>query len=291
MKPRPMTWESWLYQTILDRVGHCWVLTSPVLLVLPLGILMALAMAGCAGNSASTASAPNSPRPSGPLPTIQSSPTHVPAPPSPCATMNQATATFSARPTTDKITEYTIQLQSGHFTPPDDVAIGLEWLRTISYSPAHVLLQLYAPPDETTKDMLGSLGIRLLDYIPNNAWFASVPRNLHIPDVAVSVIRWLGPILPQDRMSRDLWEGEIGDWALLERDRVALEISFFKDVRLQDGEQLVCKYNGVVINSTDLSNKLQVEMPRGAIPFLATEDIVRWIDTPPPPPTIHSGGE
>ena len=211
---------------------------------------------------------------------------HTPTP----TALSRSAATPAVRPPLENDTAFMIRLQSRQFIPEADVKSGLNWLQTVPDSRAHVLLQLYGPPDSTTSARLEKSGIRLLNYIPSNAWFASVPRTLQIEDPAIPLMRWLGPILPEDKVAEGLLEGSIGTWALREGNRIALEVSFFEDMNLQDGEQVIREYGGTIIRSTPMSNKLTVEVPKEVISLLATEDSVRWIDVIPPPPTTDSEG-
>lgn len=191
------------------------------------------------------------------------------------------------RPTAGGTDAFVIRLQSRQFVPEAEVQSGLNWLHTVPYGRVHVLLQLYEPPDSAARTLLEQSGILLLNYIPSNAWFASIPSTLQLDDPAIILIRWFGPILPEDKLPAELFGGSIGDWALREGNRVALEVAFFEDVDLDDGRQLLLKYDATVIGSTPLSNKVTVEILKDSILSLATEDVVRWIDVVPPPPATN----
>jgi hypothetical protein len=254
-----------------------WEIVRPLVI---LSVVLVVAVTACT----EPATVPHAPTTQTPT----ASPTVVPTPT--LSSVSQASPAPPLRPTMEESGAFMIQLQSRQFIPEAEVESGLDWLQTLPASRVHVLLQLYRPPDSTTREQLEKSGIQLLDYIPSNAWFASVPRTFRIDDPAIPMIRWLGPVLPEDKLLAKLSEGSIGTWALREGDRVALEVSFFEDVSLQDGEQVIQKHRGIVTGSTPLSNKLTVEVSKDAILLLAAEDNVRWIDLVPPPPTRDSEG-
>jgi len=185
---------------------------------------------------------------------------------------------------------FKIKFRSRQFVPEAEIRSGLDWLRTVPYRHVHVILQLYEPPDSAARTLLEQSGILLLNYIPSNTWFASIPNSLQIDAPALTLVRWFGPILPEDKLPAELLSGSIGSWALREGNKVALEVTFFEDVDLEYGRQLLLKYDAVVISMTALSNKMTIEIPKDAILSIATEDIVRWIDVVPPPPTTNSEG-
>ena len=206
------------------------------------------------------------------------------------SSQNLISPTPSLRPTADEANAFVIQLRTRQFVPEAEIQSGLDWLHTVSHKRVHVLLQLYEPPKAADKTLLERSGIHLLDYVPSNAWFASVPSTLQISDPALVLVRWFGPILPEDKMPAGLLDGSIGDWALRGGNKIALEIAFFDDVNLDDGQQILLKYDAVVIGSIPLSNKLTVEISKDVILLLAAEDSIRWIDVVPPPPTTDSEG-
>jgi hypothetical protein len=185
----------------------------------------------------------------------------------------------------DEDDPYLIQLQSRRFVPPADIQSGVDWLETINLPRVHVLLQLYGIPGSEAKTKLGEIGIQLLDYIPSHTWFASIPKEIQVTKTISSIIRWFGPLLPEDKMSKELNEGSIGEWAKRNGNRVVIDVSFFEDVTLEEGELIVVRFNGEVVDKIRRSNELTVEVPLNTIPLLAEEDWVQWLDLIPPPPT------
>ena len=105
--------------------------------------------------------------------------------------------------------EFEIKLKSGHFTPPEEISLesvvsGAEGERI------HVLIQFNSIPNSSTKNALKSAGIRLLNYIPKNTWFASIPLNLSPDNPALSSTRWIGKILSEDKIAPGIQEQILG---------------------------------------------------------------------------------
>jgi hypothetical protein len=162
--------------------------------------------------------------------------------------------------------DFTILLKSRQFapTPGMDKAMATQ----LSASPtgrSHVLVQFDRIPTAEEREALERAGVKLLAYVPHNAWFASVPAAVSLSDKALVSARWLGSILPQDKLPADLWEGQIGPWAVNADGSVNLDVLFFADVPLD-------------------------EAPRQAITALASEDGVQWIvEAPPPKISLNDG--
>lgn len=193
---------------------------------------------------------------------------------------------------------YEILLRSRQFTPE----VGLEpalaqggvGIAGIESGRVHVLLQLYDVPEPEDLTTLRSAGIELLNYIPRNTWFASMPAS----DIATALeslqaanaVRWAGTIRPEDKVPSGVWAGQIGGWAVAEDVRVRLAASFFDDVPLDVARQVVSRHGGVVEGEVTISNKLLILLQSTEIPALAAEDTVRWLDQVPPPPVTDNDG-
>ncbi|HDN82895.1 MAG TPA: hypothetical protein ENG50_00875 [Candidatus Altiarchaeales archaeon] len=97
-------------------------------------------------------------------------------------------------------------------------------------------------------------------------------------------MRWIGEILPEDKISRYIRNGTIGDWAINPDGTVNLIVEFFKDVSLDDAELIIEHYDGVTKSRVRSINALVVTIPQDAIYELANEDSVQWIEEVPPQP-------
>jgi len=193
---------------------------------------------------------------------------------------------------------YEIQLHSRQFTPEVGVESTLTWggvdAADIELERIHVLLQLYHVPQAEERTALQSAGIELLNYIPHNAWFASVPANnpgatLTSPQL-MGIVRWAGTIRPEDKVPPDVWTGQIGGWAVANDGRLRLAASFFDDVPIDVARQVISRHGGVVEGEVSMSNKLLILLRPAEIRALAAEDSVRWLDQVPPPPVTHNDG-
>ena len=182
--------------------------------------------------------------------------------------------------------KYKIHLKSRQFVPEPGISDTLKSnLTTTSPKQMHVLLQFYHTPNNNERSELSNLNVTLCGYIPNNAYFASIPTVYLTEIFNLSFIRWIGDILPEDKLSPYIREGKIGDWAINEDGNVCLTILFFKDVSLDKAEQLIESYDGTVNGKAESINALVVAVPQDALMELAKEDSVHWIEQVSPPGT------
>ncbi len=72
-----------------------------------------------------------------------------------------------------------IQLKSRKFSPPADRPIAFNTvIARAKGERVHMLLQFERIPDAEQKFALQQAGVQLLNYVPHNTWFASVPVSL-----------------------------------------------------------------------------------------------------------------
>jgi hypothetical protein len=138
---------------------------------------------------------------------------------------------------------------------------------------------------------LEALDIRLLDYLPNFAWFASLPATPELLTQleALPFHRASIEIEPEDKLSPCLRQG-VGEWARNPDGTVNVIIHLFRDVPLSEGYPLIALYGGQVSKELPLLQALQAVIPEERIPTLAQELKVQWLDQVPPPPTTDNDG-
>ncbi len=181
-----------------------------------------------------------------------------------------------------------IELKSRTFIPAPGIDPALQnGVRAQAGQRTHVLVQLYRTPTEAERADLEAQGIRLLAYIPNNAWLASMPLPLSAGLSAQasqgSLIRWIGPLLTGDKIAPEIQAGGVGPWAVGADGRVLLELRFFKDVGDAEARQIIARYGGQIAEDISLFQRYVAWFPANIIAQLAAEDALSWIDNGPPP--------
>lgn len=147
----------------------------------------------------------------------------------------------------------------------------------------HLLVQFYQLPDDSERAALAAAGVELLDYVPDNAWFAAVYSEIDLNQPPFHLISWAGPILPQDKISPALSTGGVADWSLEDDGSVKLTVLFFKDVEKEEINSLLERYQADHINDNGSTSYVARFSDDSVIADLANEDIVQWIDNGPAP--------
>ena len=173
---------------------------------------------------------------------------------------------------------YKICLKSRDFIPEEGI------ISDLSSEAEHVIIQLCDIPNKEERLLLNTLGVELLSYIPNNAYFASIKRDSINNIINTSFVRWIGDIQPNDKLSSVVRYKDFNECAITSDGKVNLIVEFFKDVKLEDAEQSILNHNGLIISQIKSLNALVISIQEYYILKIADEDGVHWIEQVPPLP-------
>ena len=192
--------------------------------------------------------------------------------------------------------EYKILLKSRRFVPEPgidpDFESELSAMADAGVERAHVLMQFYDMPNTSERAVLyKDFGVELQTYIPNNAWFTDIPCKSVSDIVALPNVRWIGKILPDDKISPHIRDCDVGSWAVNPDGTVNLLAMFFDDISNDDATSVIGKYGNVAAEPSPWGgNVWTIMMNESDIAVLANEDAVQWIEPVPPPKTTHNDG-
>ena len=182
-----------------------------------------------------------------------------------------------------------IRLRSRTFTPSSGIEPALQAQMEALPVRWHGLIQLSATPDDTQRLELDQAGVRLLDYIPENAWIASLPADITELQ-SLPIVHWIGRLLPEDKVHPAIHDGHFGSWAINSDGTVNLQVDVFTEVPLSEARKRVLDHGGTILGTTPEISQLFVRLPAMALWELASEDMVQWIDEEPAPPENENDG-
>jgi len=152
----------------------------------------------------------------------------------------------------------------------------------------HAIVQLTRLPNNAEKEQWKRLGIELLSYIPNNAWYAYI--SVPIESVTeYADVRSVVMLEQTDKIEPKILNGDFGGWANNLDGTVTLTVTFFKHTP-QDLNQAVLNKYGNSIRGPGMINDWIVNIPKTSLHELASEDSVKWIDEIPSPPEDANDG-
>jgi hypothetical protein len=159
----------------------------------------------------------------------------------------------------------------------------------------HVLVQFGSLPGAAERDVLADeLGIRFLDLVPETAFVVALPPDLQIARTLLAEerlgVRWVGVLLPEDRVAPWIVSRGVPEHARHEDGRVELLVEFFGDVNAILQHQILEDHGAEVLDSIGPINGWRVIVNEGAIRDLARRDPVKWIVEWFPPPEVDNDG-
>jgi hypothetical protein len=182
--------------------------------------------------------------------------------------------------------------------------IKTELTRIVSSQTTHFLLQLDQPLTVEVRQKLAVSGVTLLNYLGNNAFFASMDKGrLDAQQISnVPGLSRLAEVAAERKMHKDLNQGIIRDWTIIPQNLakeqavamgekfthddqagknpiVAVYAKFHPDVTLNpDATRLAGAHGAWVISELYTINALVLELPYENIRALVAEDAVEWVE-------------
>ena len=145
----------------------------------------------------------------------------------------------------------------------------------------HVILQLDRIPNASERKALEASGIKLVQYLSDRGWFATVKGGLTAE--AMSRVRGSWNILPDDRLAPSLARGPIPAHAVAPDGRIWIEILAFGDADFDALAAEVHARGGTVDSTVRPFDTVFASVPEGSLAGLAGVDGIEWIEPIAPP--------
>jgi uncharacterized membrane protein/subtilisin family serine protease len=167
-----------------------------------------------------------------------------------------------------------LKLKAGHFDPVKDPAPGPTWLKARSTHPYYLVQFDGIVRTEWVGDV-GKLDVKLLQYLPDNAFFATVPKASLDDLRSLDSIRYVGPIHPAFRVSPDLWKDLASD------SYAELDILVWYEDRAERVAKQVLDDGGQVLRLDWDIVSVRVRLLTAALMLADPSFSIRWIEPTP----------
>ncbi|RJP34146.1 MAG: hypothetical protein C4527_02550 [Candidatus Omnitrophota bacterium] len=148
----------------------------------------------------------------------------------------------------------------------------------------HVLMQFHRLPSPSEQREMERQGIRLLSYVPNMAYWASIKNSRTTLSKLTdnSDIRWMTGAALVDKLSPEAAAGWFPHYALLDDGRVDVCVTFFADVDADEALRAVEAIGGESIG-WEHALTLRVAIFPQTLKALSSLDLVEWVEARPAP--------
>src|SRR5947207_5347167 len=195
-----------------------------------------------------------------------------------------------------QVTQHTsaspLRLRSGTFLPVGATEVNLARARAAPAdgSRIHAILQFDPTPDSASREALSAMGVRVLGYLPDNAFFAGIPRGVRADELKGAGVAWAGAVYPEDKLPPRMQASGVGLWALRGDGSANLWIHYYPDVSPDQAARDLAQFEANVVGLDEKLNRITVAVPLNQIAAIAARDWVRWIEEVPPPPRTFNDG-
>lgn len=158
---------------------------------------------------------------------------------------------------------------------------------------SHVLMKFERIPSLEERRILKQLGVQLLDTVPERGFFASLPNDIELAKRLVAgtpAVQWIGEIRPQDKIEPNLRVDGVQDYAKTTDGRAHFIVLFFGDVDERDQADFLDRRNVSIVSRLGPINGWIIEIDEKAFLDFAKIDIVKWIESAPPPAEDDNDG-
>lgn len=138
-------------------------------------------------------------------------------------------------------------------------------------------IQFYAIPSQKQRENIEQLGIRLVEYIPQNVYVASIPLDIDFSEFQFMNVRSLIEIPALDKINLRLLDRPFPNW-VLRGDEIRLMVQYFPDIALDDVTTRLAGQNIRVHETMGHAHKLIVQINPSQIDFLALQSFIRYLD-------------
>tara|TARA_R110002096_G_scaffold65512_3_gene159493 strand:- start:5183 stop:8770 length:3588 start_codon:yes stop_codon:yes gene_type:complete len=179
--------------------------------------------------------------------------------------------------------DYTVKLQSGNYNfNQEGIELSLEAF-TETHQTSYSIVQFFTIPTEVEKKRFESKGIKLLDYLPENAFIAFIESPSQVTFKSLNV-KAAVPYLSKYKYSKQLANKEHPEWALRAGNKVALMVESHINVAKEDFEAFLIS-NQITITNTDPSGVyFEIALALSQIETIANSELVKFIDYIQAPP-------
>jgi len=169
---------------------------------------------------------------------------------------------------------YLMQLRGGSFMP--SATIGMDFTdKEIVNGRFYRYIQFFEMPSEAQKHKLEEMGIKLLNYIPDNIYSVSIASDVQLQRLRDPNIRSLFILNPNYKLSKLLTGKKLPEYALREAGKIELVISIYPDLSMDDGSALLKAAGLKVLHKLNEANAYRVladvhELnPIAALPYVS----------------------
>lgn len=188
--------------------------------------------------------------------------------------------------------DYNILIHSGKFIPEENISgitkSAAVFQQSLFKGKYYVVIQFKALPTQQQKDNLKAVGIELIDYIPNNAYTASVSADINVSDIKSPLFRAIFRFDLADKTVPAILNGSIVPHAIRQAGSVDLTIITYEKLsQLEIGISLQA-LSATVVEDMPMFRSFVVRVPQANMKQLVALPFIQWVEFIDPPNQLEN---
>ena len=183
--------------------------------------------------------------------------------------------------------DYQLLLRAGEFEPQANLK---DFLSQPGVDPAEQylgqyfrIIQFEEIPTAEKRQQLESLGVILTDYLPRNAYFASIPANWDRSQLQNFNVRAVLPVLPHYKMTHTIYTRNFPKWALQDNGQLDINVSYYKHLDHKDIKEALEAQGAQVTYQNDFAHYFTIRIAIPELDAIAQLPYLRFIESVDPP--------
>ncbi|MDC8005039.1 S8 family serine peptidase [Aureisphaera galaxeae] len=143
-------------------------------------------------------------------------------------------------------------------------------------------VQFYETPTQDIQDAFKANQLRLIDYIPHHTYLFYFPENTSIDYLRNSGVRAIVPVEGRFKLSQDLKNGDIGNWAQ-QGDKILVNLVHHQNVNSDWIINDLATKQIALVQEYSGFHTLELSIPDNCLDELSNLPYVKWVELIPPP--------
>ena len=181
-----------------------------------------------------------------------------------------------------------IFMKSGKILP-SQATLSTASISKVSSEKVHVLIQFDHLPTNKEKSLLKQHNVVLLEYIPKNAWIASIKGNRLNSIASESSTTFIKTLNVKDKLDPVFNHG-IPNYIKNGDGTINLQVLFYRDVSEGSARQYLLNYGKIIEEPKIKKVPWLVSIPESSLQEFANNDIVEWVEPGPPQLAVTNDG-
>ena len=183
--------------------------------------------------------------------------------------------------------DYSILLKSGSFVPSENISSITKnskvFQKSLFNNRYYVIIQFKALPSQVIKDQLRDAGIQLIEYIPNNAYTASVPQDFSLARFQSFPLRSVFRFSVDQKTIPEVLTRRVPAHAIKNAGYADVMVITYEKLTSTAITNVLNKIGATIIEDMPMFRSFTIRVAQKNLKQLVSLSFVQWVEFIPPP--------